>query len=173
MPSRIDRCAPALALALLLGACAGGPPKPQVAAEPAPKLRVGPRDQVGWRLTNFGEAVLAPGASITVWSDDLTSEAPGAPQVKGKVPSLADELAKATGLKVIDHSAPGQTAAEGLAALEASDAGSLVVICYGYGDEARHTDSFNRRPDPARPQPRRAGHRADRAPAVRPPDRPG
>jgi len=142
MPSRIHRCAPALTLALLLGACAGGPPKPRVAAEPAPKLRVGARDQVGPRLTNYGEAVLPPSGVITVWSDDLTSAEAGAPQAKGKVPSLADELAKATGLKVVDHSAPGQTAAEGLAALAAADAGNLVVICYGYGDAARKTADF-------------------------------
>jgi hypothetical protein len=105
-------------------------------------LQSASRDQIGPRLSNYGQAVLAPSSVITVWSDDLTSDALGAPRTRGKLPSLAEALAKATGLKVIDHSAPGQTAAEGLALLKDADPGNLVVICYGFGDAAHKTQDF-------------------------------
>jgi lysophospholipase L1-like esterase len=131
-----------LALTMLLSACAGGRPSGRSAAEPPSKLQLGSRDQIGPRLNNYGQAVLAPASVITIWSDEFTSDAPGAPKVKGKAPSFADELAKATGLKVVDHSTPGQTAAAGRAQLEAADPGNLVVICYGYGDAARKTLDF-------------------------------
>ncbi len=136
--------APAAAIAAVLmaslSACStvssfAPPPAP-------PKLRTGALDQVGPRLTNYGTAVLMPGAIVDVWGDDFTGPSPDAPHPKGKTITLANALAKASGLKVIDHASPGQTAAEGLAQLTVSNAGALVVLCYGYGDVSRKTKDF-------------------------------
>ncbi len=129
-------CAAAIGLLIGLSGCGG------LALPPAPpKLRTGALDQVGPRVTNYGSAVVRPGATVTVWSDDFTA-APGAPPTKGKMLTLAKALARASGLTVIDHASAGQTAAEGLAQLTAGDAGALVVLCYGYGDAARQSKDF-------------------------------
>jgi len=137
MSSRPFRCAIAISLLVGLSACAGLglPPTP-------PKLRTGALDQVGPRLTNYGTAVLMPGAVITVWGDDFTSASAEAPHHRGKALTLAKALAAATGATVIDHASPGQTAAEGLAQLTAGDPGGLVVLCYGYGDATKQTKDF-------------------------------
>jgi lysophospholipase L1-like esterase len=120
-----------------LSACSSFAPPPA-----APTLRTGALDQVGPRLTNYGTAVVRPGAVITVWGDDFTGPSPDAPHPKGRTMTLARALAAATGLKVIDHETPGQTAAEGLAQLTAGDGGALLVLCYGYGDASLHTTGF-------------------------------
>lgn len=120
-----------------LSACAGFKPPPA-----PPKLRTGALDQVGPRLTNYGTATLTPGSVITVWSDDFTGPSADVPHARGKRLTLAAALAEATGLKVVDHASPGQTAAEGLAQLTAGDPGALVVLCYGYGDASRQTKDF-------------------------------
>lgn len=137
MSFRVLPRAAALAVLFGLSACSDFQPTS------APRLRIGSADQVGPRLTTYGAAVLPADGSISVWGDDFTSSAPGAPYRtgkgrtgKGKTPSLAADLARATGLKVVDHSSPGQTVADGLAQLQAGEAGSLVVLCYGYGDAA-------------------------------------
>jgi len=137
MSSRAFRSAAAVGLVATLAGCSTFAPPPA-----APKLRTGAIDQVGSRLTNYGTAVLMPGAIVTVWGDDFTGPSPEAPHPKGKTVTLAAALAGASGLKVIDHASPGQTAAEGLAQLTAADAGALVVICYGYGDASRQTKDF-------------------------------
>jgi len=120
-----------------LAACSTFAPPPA-----PPKLRTGALDQVGPRLTNYGTAVLTPGAVVTVWGDDFTGPSPDAPHPSGKTVTLASALASASGLKVIDRARPGQTAAEGLAQLTAGDAGALVVLYYGYGDVSRETKDF-------------------------------
>ena len=137
MSSRVFRHAVLTALAISLTACSSFAPPPA-----PPKLRTGALDQVGPRLTNYGSAVLMPGAVITVWGDDFTGPSPEAPHPKGKTLTLAAALASATGLKVVDHAGAGQTAAEGLAQLTAGDAGALVVLCYGYGDAIKQTKDF-------------------------------
>ena len=137
MSSRPLRCTAAIGLVATLAGCSSFAPPPA-----PPKLRTEAIDQVGPRLTNYGTAVLMPGAVVTVWGDDFTGPSPDAPHPKGKTITLATALASASGLKVIDHASPGQTAAEGLAQLTAADAGALVVICYGYGDASRQTKDF-------------------------------
>jgi hypothetical protein len=134
MSIRIRSCAVALALLAGLSACADFKPTPAL------KLRAGSADEIGPRLSNYGSAVLPPGGSISVWGDDFTSSAPGAPHAKRKSPTLAAALARATGLKVADNTTPGQTAEEGAARFGDADLGSLVVICYGYGDAAVNED---------------------------------
>ena len=135
MSRRVLSCA--AALALLLTGCAV-----QVHPTPAPKLRTGSAEQIGPRLSNYGGAVIRPDGVISLWSDGFTGPDPLAPRPKGRTPSLAKDLGEATGLKVEDHGQPGQTAAQGLAAMADAPAGAVTILCYAYGDAASDLAAF-------------------------------
>lgn len=135
MSRRVLPCAAALALSLT--ACAV-----QMHPTPAPKLRTGAAEQIGPRLSNYGGAVIPQDGVISLWGDGFTGPDPLAPHTKGRAPSLAKDLIVATGLKVEDHSQPGQTAAEGLESMADAPTGAVVILCYGYADAATDLAAF-------------------------------
>ncbi len=122
-----------LCVAVLLGGCQHRPRAPE------PLLREGRTEEIGPHLTNYGQAVLPRGGTITVWSDDLVPSAAPPDRKRAKTISFAAALAAATGLRVDDQSRPGETISGALKRLPATPVGDLVVLAFGYGDAAAST----------------------------------
>ena len=129
----------AVALSLPLAGCLHRPP------ERAPALKIGSAADVGPRLDNFSEVTIPADGVIVVAGDGFVRKADFTKGAKGKKPppsiSLADALAKATRLKVIDESRPADTITAGADRVAAAAPGNLLVICYGFGDAQVKTGS--------------------------------
>ena len=126
-----------LALSLPLAGCLHKPP------EQAPMLKIGSAADVGPRLDNFSEVTIPADGSIVVAGDEFVRKADFFKAAKGKKPppsiSLADAIAKATKLNIIDESRPADTIAAGAERVAAAAPGNLLVICYGFGDAQAKT----------------------------------
>jgi hypothetical protein len=79
-----------------------------------------------------------------VRSDDFAG--PPAPLAKGKKTkpvltiSLADALAQATGLTVVDQSKPSEMLNTAVQRLKDAPVGNLLILCYGFGDVGTTTE---------------------------------
>jgi hypothetical protein len=135
--TRTTMFAMALSLAVLAGGCAH-----RAAAPFVPELRTGSADEVGPRLSNYSEATIPKNGSIVVRSDDFVGTAAPVPAAGRKPPkpvvtvSLADALAEATGLSVIDQSKRFETLSAAAQRLKDAAVGNLLILCYGFGDAA-------------------------------------
>ncbi len=125
----------AAALAVFVGGCAH-----REAARATPALRTGSLDELGPRLSNYSEATIPRDGLIVVRSDDFVgSSAPASARKKQKrviTISLADALAGATALPVVDQSKPAETLEAAAQRLKNAPVGNLLIICYGFGDAA-------------------------------------
>ncbi len=123
----------AAALLLLVAGCVHKP------APAALLVRPGLAADVGPHLSNYSEATVPANGVIVLRSDDFAGPDAASEPHKGRparTVKLADALAAATGLKVVDQSMLGETIEAAAERLKTAPVGDLLVICYGFGDAA-------------------------------------
>jgi len=136
IPSGLRPLLIVLAAVAALGGCLHRPPAPP------PALKAGEAADVSPQLDNYSRATLPRDGSIVVAGDGFVASAKPGPKARKAPPktlSLADALAEATSLKIVDQTRPGDTLAAGAARVSAGPPGALLVICFGYGDAAAKT----------------------------------